>query len=103
MVIVTIEDLCAHVGLTDDAPAEDRDVLQQKAEAAQNHVERMLGFQIAERFGGTDQEPVPPSLIEAVMQLAAWWFESREAVTDRDRRLPFGVDETVAAYRDWTF
>lgn len=37
------------------------------------------------------------------MQLACWWFEHREAVSDRDTRLPYGVDEIVNEYREWTF
>lgn len=103
MAIVTLEDLMAQTGLTGDAPSEDLLALQQKADAAQNHIERLLGFKIESLFGGTDQEPIPEALREAVLQLAGWWFEHRETVTDRDRRLPYGVDEIVNEYREWTF
>lgn len=103
MAIVTLDELMAQIGLTDDAPSEDLLALQQKADAAQNHIERLLGFKIESLFGGTDQAPVPPALREAVLQLAGWWFENREAVTDRDRRLPYGVDEIINEYRDWSF
>ena len=101
--IVTIDELMAQAGLTSDAPTEDILSLGQKGLAAQNHVERLLGFKIENEFGGTGQEPVPEALRECVMQLACWWFEHREAVSDRDTRLPYGVDEIVNEYREWTF
>lgn len=103
MSIVTIQELREQIGLTPDAPDEDLVVLQQKGDAAQNHIERLLGFRIEEEFGDEGQDPIPDALKEAVLQLAGWWFENRETVTDRDRRLPFGVDEIVSGYRDWTF
>lgn len=103
MAIVSFEDLCAQTGLTEDAPAEDLAILQQKGDAAQNHIERQLGFRIEQEFGGEDQDPIPPALKECVLQLAAWWFENRETVSDRDRRLPFGVLEIINEYREWTF
>lgn len=103
MAIVTVQELREQVGLTLDAPDEDQILLQQKGDAAQNHIERMLGFRIEERFGGEEQEPIPEALKEAVLQLAAWWFENRDTVTERDRRLPFGVDDIVNEYREWAF
>lgn len=101
--IVTFQDLCAQAGVTTDAPDGDILALQAKGEAAQNHIERLLGYRIEDEFGGADQDAIPSALKEAVLQLACWWFEHREAVSDSDRRLPFGVDEIVAEYREWTF
>lgn len=103
MGIVTLQELREHIGLTEDAPEEDSLVLQHKGDAAQNHIERMLGFRIEERFGGEDQEQIPDSLKEAVMQLAAWWFDNRETVGDVSKSLPFGVTEIVNEYREWAF
>lgn len=101
MAIVTLQQVRDHIGLTEFNGAEM--LTQDKADAAQNHIERMLGYRIESRFGGEGQEPVPEALKEAVLQLAAWWFDNREAVTDAARILPFGVSDIVAAYRDWTF
>ena len=101
--IVTYEELAAQAAMTLDAPSEDQVLLQQKGDAAQNHVERLLGFKIEAMFGGADQEPIPDSLKEAVLQLACWWFENRETVESRDEMLPFGVAEIVNSYREWTF
>ena len=103
MAIVDIFDLMAQVAMTSDAPGDDQTLLDGKIDAAQNHIERLLGFKIENEFGGTGQEPVPEALRECVMQLACWWFEHREAVSDRDTRLPYGVDEIVNEYREWTF
>lgn len=103
MAIVNFYDLCAQAGVTTDAPDADVLALQAKGDAAQNYVEQMLGYRIETEFGGEDQEPIPDALKEAVLQLACWWFEHREAVSDRDKRLPYGVDEIIMTYRDWTF
>lgn len=99
MAIVTYEQLAAQVGLTDDAPEQDQTALQQKADAAQNHIERLLGYRIVDQF----PDETPPALVEAVLQLAAWWFENREAASESDRVLPFGVAEIVNEYREWSF
>lgn len=100
MAIVTEADLMAQLGLTAD---NDTSMLAAKIGAAQNHIERLLGFRIEEAFGGADQPEVPPALKEAVLQLAAWWFEYREAAADGARSIPFGVEEIVSEYREWTF
>jgi len=103
MAIVSIFDLEMQSGL-EGVPGHEP-ALDQKIEAAQAHVERLLGFKIEEQFGGPDQEPIPEPLKEAVLQLAAWWFEQREAgltgtiVTTPPHSLP----EIVAEYREWTF
>lgn len=101
--IVTLEELIDHAGLTMDAPSNDLFLLQQKGAAAQNHIERLLGYRLEATFGGVDQPPVPEALKECLLQLACWWFENREAASDRDRHLPFGVNDIVREYRDWTF
>ena len=103
MPLVTLEEIMRHLALTADSPGEDKTLAEQKALAAQSHIERLLGFKIEERFGGADQAPVPPDLCEAVLQLAAWWFENREAGGDASRPMPYGVAEIVAEYREYTF
>lgn len=103
MAIVETADLLAHLGLTADNGGELALLAQSKAEAAQSHIERWLGFKIEDTFGGPDQAPVPADLKEAVLQLAAWWFDNREATTESAKLLPFGVSEIIDAYRGWTF
>jgi hypothetical protein len=105
MAIATITALKDQLSFTDDIGTVDDVLLQQKLDAAQNHVERMLGFSIEGCFGGSDQEPVPPSLIEAVLQLAAWWYDQRETAMagTSAKEVPFGVSEIVKEYREFTF
>lgn len=98
MPIVPLSDMKNHLGLTADQ-TEDDALIAAKIAAAQDHIERLLGFAIGERF----PDGQPDALREAVMQLAAWWFENREAVSDMNRPLPFGVAEIVNEYRDWSF
>lgn len=102
MAIVSLGDMKGHLSLTEDQQEDDA-LIVAKINAAQNHIERMLGFQIAARFGGEGQPEVPPALHEGVMQLAAWWFENRETVTDAGRELPFGISDIVTGFREWTF
>ena len=103
MTIVTLAELTAQAGLTEDALGEDLLLLQQKSEAAQGHIERLLGYRVEAAFGNEGQPPIPQALKEGVLQLACWWFENREAAADRDRHLPFGVAEIVNEYRAWSF
>lgn len=103
--IVTLAELKQQLNLSDDLGTADDALVQRKGEAAQNHIERMLGFKIAARFGIAGQDDVPPVLKEAVLMLAAHWYENREAsligVTAMD--IPFGVIAIVNEYREYTF
>ena len=103
MAILTLDQLKEQLSFTDDMGDVDDALLQRKLAAAQNHVERLLGFKIEETFGGADQDEIPPALIEAVSQLAAWWYEQREAAGEGAREVPFGVREIVFEYREYTF
>lgn len=99
MPVLTLEQVKDQLAFTPDVGAADDALLQGKIAAAQVHVERMLGYAIE------DMDPVPPPLVEAVAQLAAWWYLQREAgaVEGRPAEVPFGVREIVAEYREWTF
>lgn len=102
MAIVTVEQMQAQLNLLETM---DGDILAEKINAAQDHIERMLGFKIEEQFGGEDQEDIPASLAEAVKQLAATWYENRETVIIGHGAtvVPFSVNEIVTAYREWSF
>ncbi|MGR3639078.1 head-tail connector protein [Alterinioella nitratireducens] len=103
MPIATLYDVKEQLAFTGDIGGIDDALLYRKVEAAQNHIERLLGFKIEANFGGVDQDPVPPVLIEAVCQLAAWWYEQREAASEGAKEVPFGVREIVTEYREFTF
>lgn len=55
-------------------------------------------------FTGTpfaDHDPVPASLTEAALQLAAYWYVQREGASDvRLTAVPFGVLELISPYRE---
>ncbi|NTH50931.1 phage gp6-like head-tail connector protein [Agrobacterium rhizogenes] len=103
--IVTVEQLKEQLNFSTDLGTDDDALIGRKIAAAQGHIERLLGFKIEETYGGEGQDPVPPELQEAVCQLAAHWYENREAtlvgVIAQD--LPFGVWSIVNEYRNWSF
>lgn len=105
MAIVTLAQLKEHLNFDSALGTADDDLLGRKIDAAQNHIERLLGFKIGTTYGGSGQEAIPPSLIEAVLQLAAHWYENREAtlVGVTAQELPFGVWDIVREYREWSF
>lgn len=52
-----------------------------------------------------DEGGLPEGLVEAILQLASWWYEQREtAIVDGSaREIPFGVAELLRSHRGWTF
>ena len=98
--LISLEDMKGHLGLTSDQ-TEDDVLIKQKLVAAQRLIQRQLGYDFADRFAAA--EDVPPDLLEAIMQLAAWWFENRDTVIERSNVMPFGVPDIIAANRDWSF
>lgn len=63
---------------------------------------------VAEEFIGNhtgtpfaDRDPVPASLTEAALMLAAHWYLNRESASDlRLMPVPFGVHELLAPYKE---
>lgn len=98
MAIVTLAEVKAQLNLTG---SDDDTLLGEKIAAAQDHIERLLGFEIETEY----PETVPPSLREAVFQLASWWYEQREAALTGTivSTVPHGVHEIVTEYRKWSF
>lgn len=105
MAIVTVAELKEQLNLTDDLGTDDDTLLQRKIDAAQGHVERLLGFKIEDNYGGIDQEAIPAPLVEAVSQLAASWYENKEAtlIGVSGQAVPFSVLDIVAEFRSWSF
>ncbi|RCS25840.1 phage gp6-like head-tail connector protein [Phyllobacterium salinisoli] len=97
--IVDLETVKQQLGVTLDI---DDAMIERKIRAAQDHVERLLGYKIEETF---QPDAVPPSLVEAVCQLTAHWYENREAaiVGVNAQDLPLGLEDIVREYRGWTF
>lgn len=98
-----LADLIAHCRLQGSPDATDARQLQRLLDAATAHIERLLGFRLTD----TDELPsgAPADLELAILQLAADWYENREAtlVGITGRPIPFGVQEIVTEYRRYTF
>ncbi|WOI55129.1 head-tail connector protein [Palleronia sp. LCG004] len=99
--VLGLEDLRDYLAFTPDVGSYDDAILYRLLVAANEHVERLLGYGLIERFDEASKVPGP--LKEAILQLAAWWYENREAVSDKAHDLPFGTREIITEYREWSF
>lgn len=97
---LALADLKAHCNITGSG---DDPVLSRFLAAAQAHVERLLGFKLSNTAELPDGAPADLEL--AVLQLAADWYENREAtlVGVTAMAIPFGVHQVVNEYRRYTF
>lgn len=97
--IVTLDDVKAQLNQTLDI---DDDLIERKIAAAQNHIENLLGFKIECEY---TPSKIPAALKECVCQLAAHWYENREAalVGVNAQALPFGLTDIVNEHRIWSF
>lgn len=103
--ILTLEQLKEQLNFSADLGTADDALLGRKLAAAQDHIQRLLGYKIEETFGGVEQDPIPPALVEAVAQLAAHWYENREAslVGVSAMEIPYGVSAIITEYREFSF
>lgn len=97
---IDTDTLKLHLNITDDA---DDTVITQYLNAAQTHLERQLGFALDD----ADEFPdgTPADVDQAVLMLAAHWYENREAtlVGVTAQSLPMGVADIVGNYRTYSF
>lgn len=100
MAIVTLADQKAHLGVTLDS---DDALISAQIDAAQAHLEQLLGFVISEKFASP--LVVPDDLVGAVKTLAAHLYENREAtvVGVSAQEIPFGVWDVVRERRNYSF
>lgn len=70
-------------------------LLQHKIEAAEGYAHSYIG--------GPIPDPAPAAITQAVLMLAAYWYEIREAATvgGNAYMIPFGVHDLLQAYRQW--
>ena len=81
--------------------SDDDAVIERKIAAAQDHIERHLGYVIAEEY----PDGAPAALVEAVCQLVGHWYEHREAVVTGTitSDMPLNVADIVREYRNWSW
>jgi uncharacterized phage protein (predicted DNA packaging) len=72
-------------------------LLSHKIAAAEAWTADYLGKALA------DFDPLPATITEAILQLAAHWYECREAVAfgNAGAEVPFGVRDLLRPYREW--
>ena len=93
MAIVSVYELQNQLNL--DSGSYDRRLLEQKIEAAEAYCASFIGAQIP--------DPAPAAIIQAVLMLAAYWYEMREAATTGGNpyTVPFGTHDLLQAHRAW--
>ena len=91
-VTVTVPELRAQLNLDSE---HDDALLAQKIDAAEAYC--------ASFMGGWIPDPAPAAVKQAVMMLAAYWYELREAavVGGNPYQVPFGVHDLLQAHRMW--
>lgn len=92
MPAVTLPELKSQLNLDHDL---DDALLAQKIEAATAYTSNYIG--------GTIPDPTPAAIKQAVLMLAAYWYEVREAATfgSNPYRVPFGFSDLLQAHRRW--
>lgn len=93
--IVSPGELQAHSNLDSELNS----LLEQKIAAAEGWIETYIGEPL------TSMDPLPAAIREAVLQLAAHFYENREAtlVGVSADEMPFGVMTLIRPYRIWSF
>lgn len=106
MAIVTLADMKAELGITDTT---DDAMISAKLDAAQSHLEALLGYSLEAEFptvGAVEfPDTVPADIVGAVKMLTANAYENREAtlVGLSAMETPFGVWEVVQNRRHYSW
>jgi hypothetical protein len=101
---LTVDVLREHLNMTvGEADAIDAAVLPRLLAAATAHTETQLGFKMddAEEFPAG----APADVEQAVLMLAAFWYENRESVLIgvSAQAVPHGYDDIIGSHRSYTF
>ncbi|MDO9581859.1 MAG: head-tail connector protein [Desulfomicrobium sp.] len=91
-VAITVPELRDQLNLESE---HDDALLTLKIDAAEAYVSSFIG--------GTIPDPAPAAIKQAVLMLAAYWYEMREAATvgGNPYAVPFGVHDLLQAHRAW--
>ncbi|KAF0136866.1 MAG: hypothetical protein FD152_843 [Xanthobacteraceae bacterium] len=93
---VSLASMKAHLNITEDT---DDDLIGDKIAAAQAMVEEFAG----EKFA--DMASIPAPLLEATRQIAAHFYENREATAGDFtlKAVPFAALDLIRPYKRWVF
>ncbi|MGZ2404843.1 head-tail connector protein [Rhizobium ruizarguesonis] len=95
MAIIDLVAAKAHLNITFN---DDDNLIEGKIEAAQAHLESLLGYEIEAEF-----PTVPDDLKEAVLGLVGHWYENREATGENLFEAPFSVWAIVRERRSYAW
>lgn len=103
MALATLDQLKAQVRTAFD---DEDDVLQHYLDAAEEYVR---GF--VSDIGDTDSppQPVPETVNQATLLIAAAWYQNRESVVNTSRgneapqEIPYGAQQLLNQLRSWSF
>lgn len=92
MPFVTVPELKAQLNLDHDL---DDALLSHQIEAAEAHVASFIGSPLT--------APLPAAIRQAVLMLAAYWYETRETAQagGAPSAVPFGVYDLLQPHRVW--
>ena len=99
MSVASVEELKEELAFSEALGGEDDALMARHLAAAQQLLEKSLGFVLAEEFP-TDQPP--EAIKQAVLWLAVDFYQGR-GVVERGEGLPDHVENIIAAYREWSF
>ncbi len=91
-VAITVPELRVQLNLESE---DDDTLLAQKIDAAEAYASSYIC--------GAIPDPAPAAIRQAVLMLAAFWYEAREAATTGGNPylIPFGVHDLLQAHRAW--
>lgn len=92
MPFVTVPELKAQLNIDHDL---DDALLSHQIEAAEAHVASFIGASLP--------DPLPAAIRQAVLMLAAYWYETRETAQAGGAPfvVPFGVHDLLQPHRVW--
>jgi uncharacterized phage protein (predicted DNA packaging) len=103
MAYATLDELKAHVQTAFD---DDDALLQSYLDAAQEYVR---GFLADDPEADDPPSPVPDTVKQATLLIAAAWYQNRESVVNTSRgslmpeEIPYGAMQLLNQLRGWTF
>lgn len=100
MSVASVAELKEELAFANDLGAADDAMMTRHLAAAEALVERSLGFTFATQY--PNPGPVPAALKQAVLWLAADFYEGR-GTPEKGDGLPPHVEQIVQAYREWSF